>query len=78
MESYPEGHGTYPRWERWSSAGCQELGILFICLLGCCLVAMHVQLLAVPWTVACQASLSPTISQRVLRFVPIESGCSGS
>ena len=78
MESYPEGHGAYPRWERWSSAGCQELGILFVCLLGCCLVAMRVQLLAMLRAVACQASLPLTISQRALRFMPIESGCAGS
>jgi len=32
----------------------------------------HVQLLATPWTAACQASLSITNSQSILRFMPIE------
>ena len=33
----------------------------------------HVQLFAVPWTAALQASLSFTISQSLLKFIPIES-----
>ena len=33
-----------------------------------------VQLFATPWTAACQASLSFTISQRLLKFMAIESG----
>ena len=32
----------------------------------------HVQLFATPWTVACQAPLSSTISQSLLRFMSIE------
>ena len=33
----------------------------------------HVQLFATPWTAACQASLSFTISQSSLKLMPIES-----
>ena len=33
----------------------------------------HVRLFATPWTVVCQVSLSFTISQSLLRFLPIES-----
>ena len=33
----------------------------------------HVQLFAVPWTAACQASLSFTLSRTLLRFMSIES-----
>ena len=33
-----------------------------------------VQLFVTPWTVACQASLSFTISQRLLKVMSIESG----
>ena len=33
----------------------------------------HVWLFATPWTAACQASLSITISQSFLKFMPIES-----
>ena len=33
----------------------------------------HVQLFATPWTAACQASLSFTISQRLLKLMSIES-----
>ena len=33
----------------------------------------HVQLFGTPWTVACQASLSFTNSQRLLKFMSIES-----
>ena len=33
----------------------------------------HVRIFATPWTVACQASLSFTISQRLLKLMPIES-----
>ena len=32
----------------------------------------HVQLFATPWTVACQASLSFTISQSLLKLISIE------
>ena len=33
----------------------------------------HVQLFATPWTATCQASLSFTISQRLLKLISIES-----
>ena len=33
----------------------------------------HVQLFAIPWTAACQASLSFTLSRTLLRFMSIES-----
>ena len=32
----------------------------------------HIQLFAAPWTSACQASLSFTVSQSLLRFMSIE------
>ena len=32
----------------------------------------HIQLFATPWTAACQASLSITVSQSLLRFMSIE------
>ena len=32
----------------------------------------HIQLFATPWTIACQASLSFTVSQSLLRFMSIE------
>ena len=38
MGGYPEGRGACPRCGRRGSAGCQELGVPFICSLGCCLV----------------------------------------
>ena len=37
----------------------------------CCLVASHVQLFATPWTAACQASLSFTISQSLIKLMSI-------
>ena len=33
----------------------------------------HIQLFAIPWTAACQASLSFTVSQNLLKFMYIES-----
>ena len=33
----------------------------------------HVRLFATPWTAACQASLSSTISQSLLKLIPIDS-----
>ena len=39
----------------------------------CCLVAKCVQLFVTPWTAACPASLSFTISQSMLRIMSIES-----
>ena len=37
------------------------------------LLVSHVQLFATPWTAACQASLSFTISQSLLKLMSIES-----
>ena len=46
--------------------------ILF--LLGCSVQSLNcVQLFATPWTAACQASLSITNSQSLLKLMPIES-----
>ena len=39
----------------------------------CCSVAQSCSILATPWTAACQASLSFTISQSLLKFMSIES-----
>ena len=43
----------------------------------CCFVVVqllsHIWLFATPWTVACQASLSFTVSQSLLKFMSIES-----
>ena len=36
-------------------------------------VVSHVQLFVTPWTIACQAFLSSTISQNLLKFMSIES-----
>ena len=44
-------------------------------LLCCCSVTkLCVQLFGTPWTVACQASLSFTVSQSLLKLMLIESG----
>ena len=43
---------------------------LFLC---CCSAANHVQLFTTSWTAAHQASLSPTISQSLPKFMSIES-----
>ena len=42
-------------------------------LIRCCCSLSHVRLFAAPWTVACQASLSFTISQSLLKLMSIES-----
>ena len=39
----------------------------------CCFLIRHVQLFTMPWTAACQAQLSFTISQSLLKFMSIES-----
>ena len=39
----------------------------------CCSVLSHAQLFVTPWTAACQASLSFTIPQSLLRFMSVES-----
>ena len=39
----------------------------------CCLLLSHVQLFATLWTEVCQASLSFTVSQSLLKFMSIES-----
>ena len=50
--------------------------LLLVCPFGCCLVAKSSPTLATPWMAACQASLSFTISQSLLKFVSIDSdGC---
>ena len=50
--------------------------LLLVCPFGCCLVAKSCPTLATPWMAACQASLSFTISQSLLKFVSIDSdGC---
>ena len=45
----------------------------FYCHFHCCSVAQPVQLFKTPWTAASQASLSFTISQRLLKLMSIES-----
>ena len=50
--------------------------MIFIFCCYCLVVAVqslsHVQLFATPWTAACQASLSFTISQSLLKLMSIE------
>ena len=38
----------------------------------CCYSNSHLQLFATPWTAACQASLSPTVSWSLLKLMSIE------
>ena len=57
----------------------QTLTELLLCAMDCSRVVVvvqllnHVQLFVTPWTVACQASLSFTISQSLLKLMSIES-----
>ena len=39
----------------------------------CVQSSSHIQIFAIPWTAACQASLSFTISQSLLKLISIES-----
>ena len=43
------------------------------CCYCCCCSVPHVQLFATPWAAACQAPLSFTISQNLLKLMSIES-----
>ena len=57
--------GEYGRWIRTSQPNCNSF----------CLVVQllsRVQPFVTPWTAACQASLSFTISQSLLKLLPIE------
>ena len=40
---------------------------------GCFVSVSHIQLFATPWTAVCQASLSFTSSQSVLKLISVES-----
>ena len=55
--------------------GCGDFFHLYFAGVGLLVVQSlsHVLLFAAPWTAACQASLSSTVSQSLLRFVCIES-----
>ena len=53
----------------WDFPG-NSTGVGCHCLLS--LLLSHVQLFATPWTAACQASLSFTLSQNLLKLMPIE------
>ena len=44
-----------------------------MCVCACVQSLSHVRLFAIPWTAACQASLSFTVSQSLLKFMSIES-----
>ena len=57
-------------WHLTSSAVLHFSLQLLIC---CCCSVSHVQLFVTPWTAACQASLSFTISQSLLKLMSIES-----
>ena len=46
--------------------------IIYIFLIVVVQLLSHVQLIARSWTAACQPSLSITISQNLLKFMPIE------
>ena len=53
---------------------CLECVLLMLLLIGMLLLTQtYVWLFATPWTAPCQASLSFTISQSLLRFMSIES-----
>ena len=59
----------YERQTRLSSSDIKIVSIVCCCSCCCCSVAKsHVT----PWTAACQASLSFTISQSLLKFMSIE------
>ena len=45
---------------------------LFCCIHGCVQLLSHIWLFVTPWAAACQASLSFTISQSLLKFMSIE------
>ena len=55
--------------------GCGDFFHLYFAGVGLLVVQSlsHVLLFAAPWTAACQASLSSTVSQSLLRFMSIES-----
>ena len=62
---------TPGRWKCWGNACVLKKAkkkVVFVQWLS------PVQLFATPWTAACQAPLSSTISQRLLKFMSIESG----
>ena len=67
---------TFPRWLACSQSVCM---CVWVCLYMCLYVCMCVQLLdcvwlfVTPWIAACQASLSFTIYQSLLRFMSTES-----
>ena len=69
----PQGQEITPVWASFTllllphSSTCSEFIIVIVQLLS------HVQLFAIPWTAAHQASLSFTISRSLLRFKSIES-----
>ena len=58
-----------------SGEGRKEVKVFsnFMCWFSCCLVTMACLLFETPWTAACQALLSSSISQSLLRIMYIES-----
>ena len=54
----------------WNQNTCQSWSTVGVCI--CVQLSSHVQLFVIPWTIACQAPLSFTISWCLLRFMSIE------
>ena len=77
--THTHSHWGYPAWSQLAHGVLLVRGMLPWGLMGsftsycCCSVAHHVWLFEIPWTVACQASLSFIISQSLLKFMSIES-----
>ena len=68
----PDPDVSFHSWWVWMPLSCPWL---FMRLIGvcCCSVTKSCPTLCHPWTAACQASLSFTISQSLLRFMSMES-----
>ena len=58
-----------------SGEGRKEVKVFsnFMCWFSCCLVTMACLLFETPWTAACQALLSSSVSRSLLRIMYIES-----
>ena len=69
--AYPFYRGTsQPR--NWTRVSCIAGGFFASWATSSVQSLSHVQLFAIPWTAACQASLSITNSQSLLKLMPIE------
>ena len=67
-------HGLYSPWNSPDkNIGVGSHSLLQGFIVAVVQVPSHVRLLATPWTAACQASLSITNSQSLIKLMPIES-----